>query len=548
VMQYWGIRLDQNQDVRRRVQYPANPVTYKNTSQDARLFGFEGRPDRGNNREFNGRNANQYLLFEDYDGDGRDDTPADVHYDAGMGCIDCHGSIDLHGGDASAPQGKRISSRMEHAVTIQCESCHGSVTAYAETKPGTAHNGETADIGVDSRGNPIRHVVHEEDGHTYMYSRLTGKKHFVPQTRDTIVDSEKTNPFTGAALYSAKASYAMGRDDGDPTTGIGPQQPGEPRDTCHSDSMSCAACHSSWTNTCMGCHLEGEYNNGANYSNITGDRIVFRERFAEFVYQSPLFFQLGVDSRNRISQSSSNTKMFFRWKDRAGDRSEVFAFSGRGGNGNNPANGLPSLGHNAMMAHSIRGKVSATNEGPRYCVACHNTTKGLEDYGDLYTTFRAAMADGQFENLDFPALQTHFGRNPGNRLNSPLFVHMVAGLGSGLFLFDKDGGAVNPLDADANRYGSNGVAPKDQFDLGRVAFNLDCVVRPDGIATGSNNHALITPIIGPLMRDGSANPALAGPLGARIIRLLTDPDEGVVLEGWLDADGAPQGELPEAVK
>ena len=97
VMQYWGIRLDQNQDVRRGRQYPSQPASYVRTNNDQRLFGFEGRPDRGNNREFNGRNANQYLLEEDYDGDGRDDTPPDVHYDAGMGCIDCHGTVDPTG-------------------------------------------------------------------------------------------------------------------------------------------------------------------------------------------------------------------------------------------------------------------------------------------------------------------------------------------------------------------------------------------------------------------------------------------------------------------
>ncbi|MCA8956524.1 MAG: hypothetical protein KDC87_10655, partial [Planctomycetes bacterium] len=87
VMQYWGIRLDQNQDLRRGVQYPVMPTKFTNTAKDTRLFDPVVR-----NREFNGRNANQYILFEDYDGDNRDDTPADVHYEAGLGCIDCHGS------------------------------------------------------------------------------------------------------------------------------------------------------------------------------------------------------------------------------------------------------------------------------------------------------------------------------------------------------------------------------------------------------------------------------------------------------------------------
>ena len=61
----------------------------------------------------------------------------------------------------------------------------------------------------------------------------------------------------------------------------------------------------------MGCHLEGEYDNGNNFSNITGERIVFKQKFAEFVYQSPVFFQLGVDASNKITQTSAITTVFF---------------------------------------------------------------------------------------------------------------------------------------------------------------------------------------------------------------------------------------------
>ena len=68
------------------------------------------------NNTFNGRNHRQYLAFEDYDGDGRDDTPPDVHHEAGMVCIDCHGSYDVHGGDPNNPDNADIYSRMEQAV------------------------------------------------------------------------------------------------------------------------------------------------------------------------------------------------------------------------------------------------------------------------------------------------------------------------------------------------------------------------------------------------------------------------------------------------
>ena len=53
--------------------------------------------------------------------------------------------------------------------------------------------------------------MRESDGNYYLTSRLTGARHFVPQTRDTIVDNGRINPLTQEPLYSAKASYAMGR-------------------------------------------------------------------------------------------------------------------------------------------------------------------------------------------------------------------------------------------------------------------------------------------------------------------------------------------------
>ncbi len=541
VMQYWGIRLDQNQDLRRRHQYPAQPVAFRNTANDTRLFD----PAVGN-RTFNGRNANQYILFEDYDGDGRDDTPADVHYDAGMGCIDCHGSYDLHGGNVNDPR-SNIASRMEHATSIQCVSCHGTADGYAATVQGVDLNGNPAEVAVDDKGNPLAHVVKEPDGHFYMTSKLTGKRHYVVQTRDTVVDSGRRNPFTNTPIYSPKASFAMGRADGNSQTGIGPQQTGAPLSGfSHADTMTCQSCHSAWTNTCMGCHLEGEYNTGNNFSNITGDRIVFREKEADFVYQSPVPFQLAVGADGKIHQTCANTKMFFTWHDRNNTESQTFAFSDRNGQGNTGR--FPSLSHNVIMAHSIRGKVTPTDEGPRYCAACHLTNTGLQTYGTQYNAFRAAMANDDFSSLDFNMLRDHIGKNPGNHMESPMWVHMVAGLGSGLFLFDKDGFPVNPLDNDNNRKGGTGTAPAAQFDLNNVVYNLDKIVDATGAETASSNHALRNPAIGPVMRDGARNPRLAGPLGARLIRRLTDPTTGIVLNAWIDADGNLQGDAGNYVR
>ena len=548
VMQFWGIRLDQNQDVRRGVQYPANPDSYVTTSGDTRLFD----PAVGNN-EFNGRNRNQYLLDEDYDGDGRDDTPPDVHYEAGMGCIDCHGSWDLHGGSVTVPDG-HLASRMEQAVAIRCEDCHGTVSAPAATVAGTTYNGDSAQVGVDSAGNPLRHVTKEGD-HYYLKSRLTGETHYLPQVVDLVVDTGKTLPGSPSTpLYSPKASYAMGTADGDPATGLGPLQDQTPITPGfnHTDRMDCATCHASWTNTCMGCHLEGEYNGGNNFSNITGERIVFREKFADFVYQSPLPFQLGVNSHGEIAQFSANTKTFFRYND--GDtskspedrRSEVFHFSDRNDQAGDAASGFPSLSHNAMMAHSIRGRSTDEDEGPRQCVACHLTDDGLDAFGAEYDTFRAAIGSRNYTALDFGLLEDHIGRNTGNRLNSPIWVHMVAGLGSGMFLFDDQGRALNPLDDDENRKGTDGVAPSTLWNTETVALDLDRIVEADGATNGSNNHPMLEGDTG--LRDGAGQPLMAGPLGAALIRLLADPVQGLVLDAWIDAEGVPNPEALEKLE
>jgi hypothetical protein len=319
--------------------------------------------------------------------------------------------------------------------------------------------------------------------------------------------------------------------------------------------MDCVSCHASWTNSCVGCHLSGEYDGNVNnfrFSNITGERIVYNQQGADFVYQTPVPFQLGVSSLNKITQVTPAEKVFYRYTDINGQTSQVFAFSDRNGNGNNPnvagRNPFPALGHNVMMAHSIRGKVTNSKEGPRYCVACHLNEESLDKFGAQYAALRTALATNNFAALDFNLLKTHIGQNPGNQLNSPLWVNMVAGLGSGLFLFDKNGCPVNPLDNNANRqYCLNG-APARNFNLNNVVYNLDHIVEPTGIANGSNTHPLQQQGDGTNKRGGSLNQNLSGPLGAQLIQKLTDPDIGIVLDAWFDADGQPRGNAADFIQ
>lgn len=550
VMQYWGIRLDQNADLANGFQYPARPVTFRNTANDTRLFD----PNVGN-QTFNGRIADQYILFEDYDGDGRDDTPPDVHYEAGLGCIDCHGSFGLHGGNDNESE---ILSRQEQKVAISCEVCHGGIDAYAQTTPCVTYEGTAAQCAVDNKGNALRHVTKETGDEYYLVSRLDGQRHYIPQTKDTVVDSGVIHPFANQPVYNALASYAMGRADGSSATGIGPQQDDPNLVTggfSHTDEMNCTACHAAWTGGCIGCHLGGEYNDDPDdffFSNITGERIVFNQANADFVYQTPVPFQLGIDAHNKISQISPNTTTFFRYTDLNGVESRVFAFSDRNANGNNPGvqgrGTFGALGHNVMMSHSIRGRVQPSNEGPRYCVACHLTDGGLAAFGkQAYRDFRDAIKNNRLIDLDFQLLRDHIGKNPGNQLNSPLWVHMVSGLGSGLFMLDQNGCPVNPLDDNANRHYCQDGAPAANFNLNNVVYDLDRIVEQSGVANSSNNHPMLNPGQGRPKRDGALKPGLSGPLGANLIRVLSDPDNGLVLDSWIDADAQSRGKATRFV-
>ena len=547
VLQFWGIRLDQNQDVVNNFQYPQNPVNFTTTEFDTRLF-----DPAVNNNTFNGRNFNQYLLIEDYDGDNLDDTPPDIHYERGMGCIDCHGSQDVHSGTDGGTQNGYIQSSMSQVVGTQCESCHGYAEAYAPTTSCVTYTGIKATCAADRFGNPMRNVTYE-NGQYWLTSRLDGTRHYIMQTKDTIeYDLTKINPTTQQVLYSPNASYAMGRSNGNNFVGgTGPIQTNPalvPPDFSHLDNVSCEACHTSWTNSCVGCHLDGIYDaNPANYffSNVDGERIAYTFA-ANFTYISPIHFNLGVSTRNEIASTQPGMKMFYRYLDLNNNLSNTFAFTDRNGNGNNPLEGgrnqFPGLQHNRILPHSTRGRIDANNEGVAGCNRCHLNVDMLNDFNanNEYTDFRNAMANEDFAQLDFAALQEFIGENPNNQQNNPYYVHMAAGLGTGLYLFDADGCPVNPLDANANRFYCPNGAPADNFDLNNVVYNLDTTVNAAGVANVSSTGPIYTGFTP--YRDGAKHVELAGPLGATFTEMLANEDLGTILDSWVDADGNAQGD------
>ena len=287
VAQFHGYRLDQgtylygndnfnvvNQlgDLVNNLFFPSqNTVTFANRTV---LF--------GENQQFNNRFLTQWIDKEVWQADTTnlrnqasfDETPDDIHHANGMGCIDCHGTGAVHGRG-------QIYSRMKvqtHENDVLCETCHGTLDAYAEN--------DGANI-LDQGGYPLTNTIVNNafNGDFWLISKLNSSQHYIPQVKDIVnaadAGGNKRYPpgstYSGQPLFSLVASYAMGRyqDQQSLQDGYGPIQPNNANivmsnNFSHSDGyqyalgnvqgnnkgLECYTCHAAWQNNCIGCHLD----------------------------------------------------------------------------------------------------------------------------------------------------------------------------------------------------------------------------------------------------------------------------------------------------
>lgn len=156
-------------------------------------------------RPLHGRAAGFFITDEDGSNDF-DETPPDVHFEAGMSCADCHGAGDAHGDG-------RLKGRGSCAVTVRCEDCHGSVRKAATAADHSA--------------------TYERDGALYLKTGAGDKELGVPQSVDSVTP--------GHPRYSPLAAQLKGvGEDG----------------FTHADQLECVTCHSGWMPSCYGCHVD----------------------------------------------------------------------------------------------------------------------------------------------------------------------------------------------------------------------------------------------------------------------------------------------------
>jgi hypothetical protein len=281
-----------------------------------------------------GRSEGFYIDDEDTTND-IDETPPDLHFTAGLGCVDCHIGQDVHGTG-------RLYSAHDYQVGVECEDCHG--TDEAVIAPNAAGDYTT------TAGNPMTRVGADGDGF-YLDSSISGRRHRLTQ----LASLGRTDPDFLAAHGRDGAGFS------------------------HTDSLECYACHSGWTQSCFGCHVTVDIR-GCAESKVDG--VVSDGSAAGSRSWVTLdYLALGIGTDGKITPMAPQEKMTFTV---IADCDPDVHTCTDGIDGPMPgrrlydqvvrrtADGKLGLGHGPVMPHT-------TSKGSQACDRCHLREDGTNN-------------------------------------------------------------------------------------------------------------------------------------------------------------------------
>jgi len=302
-------------------------------------------------REIHDHPADYYFVDEDSRND-HDETPPDLHAEAGLVCGDCHIGGDVHG------DGHLYGSE-RHQVGVLCEDCHGSVRAEIQEDPKTGKF-------KNAKGFTFRRVRRTEDNRILLKLLTDDREIEIPQIH---------------RILESGVNQAM-------TQAMGVNEHGY----SHTDSMECYTCHTSWRLTCFGCHVKVD-DSRFQFNRTTGDSSRGAISVERDTYSID-FFALGMNHRGKISPLCSSMSLFLTYEN-AGGQIEYR---------NRPrisSDGKLGFGWNPFHHHTV-------SRVPQNCDVCHprspkagedNSAKLRETYGFGTGKFMATDGDGVTHDL-----------------------------------------------------------------------------------------------------------------------------------------------------
>lgn len=260
-----------------------------------------------------GHDAAYYLTDENTD-NNIDETPADVHFERGLHCIDCHRSGDVHGDG-------HIYSDTQVPVRIECEDCHGTI--------------ERETSGMDSAGAVIEGLERDGDGNVWLVGRIDGARHPVTQIARSVDPASPT--------FSVLAAESMGRSGG----------------FSHTDRLECYTCHSAWYPSCYGCHVTMDYSKTSRLLTTGETRAGKPSGGRLWVVVDDLVLMWNTEGK--IAPSMPSERFLLSVKDGEGDLVVDRRMRSRAGD-----QGRPTFGQRTFNPHTIQ-KRSAFS----VCERCH---------------------------------------------------------------------------------------------------------------------------------------------------------------------------------
>lgn len=276
---------------------------------------------------------------------------ADIHFQRGMQCVDCHTSIDVHGDGNIYPV-------TWYQVEVRCSDCHGTPEAYPWELPvgfaspvtldgqrGTFKS-DGSEFLLTSRGNARRNWVKKGE-RAIVISMFSGRKHEIPLLKRMNSDNSFKSPQAKTAMAAIP----------------------------HLHRLECYACHASWAPQCFGCHIKYDRRksgtdwiktskklqpeNGRQTVTETPGNIAMENR-SFLRWEDPM---LGVNFRGRISPLVPGCQVFYTFIDENGEIKTLNHHY------------TTSSGHNSpTMAPEQPHSISPV---ARTCENCHTTPKAL---------------------------------------------------------------------------------------------------------------------------------------------------------------------------
>ncbi len=328
--------------------------------------------------------AGYYVLDEDTT-NNFDETPADVHYQRGMHCVDCHVGVDVHGDG-------RIYTTGKYQMDLKCEDCHGTVRERATPNAEGTY--------LTSNGRALTQLYTDKSGNPALVGRVDKAVHVVPQPFDLLAERGETS-----AMHAAMGVQADG--------------------FTHTDSLTCDTCHNSFQQQCLGCHVtldmrlsQTDYQTGVRTAGLTkGSRTSYS--------LDDLILCQGVDGRAQACNATAQVQMSVI--DENGDM--VMGVREVGETGETTGKLVGDFRSNGQF-DAIRGwapfyQHTATDQ-PRDCNTCHRTADTPEEWARVKGVYGYGTGEFMLEAPDgseVDALQ--FLDASGNP--NTLFVHEGSG-------------------------------------------------------------------------------------------------------------------------